>query len=142
MRPDGQLLFVTLGENINIYPIDDASENLQFDGVSFKRDSDYSSNAFYDWLRSRTGKIVGLKLDLEEESQYLIERIERFYYVKTENKRSYYRFVYLFFGKDRKFDPKLSADQAWWDCYLYFSECQIFGMTFLLPFSDGPFVNS
>jgi hypothetical protein len=126
-----------LGENINVYPIDEATENLQLNGMTFRRESDYDANAFYDWLRNRNGKIVGLKLDLEEESQYLIERIEEFDYVKTENKRTYYRFVYLFFGKDRKFDRKLSGDQAFWNCFLYFSEGKIFGMTFLLPSSDG-----
>lgn len=142
MHNEGQLLFVTLGDSINIYRIAEANEELHIDGMTFKRESDYGSNAFYDWLRNRDGKIVGLKLDLEEESQYLIKRIEHFDYVKTEKKRSYYQFIYLFFGKDRKFDLKLSADQSWWDCFLYFSKGEIFGITFLLPPSDGQFAIS
>lgn len=139
MNNDSQLLFVAFEEDIKVFAIDDACEELQVNGRTFRRDSDFDAHAYYDWLRSQTGTIIGLRLDLVEESQYLIEAIEHFDYVETENKRTYFRIIYLYFGKDRKFDPKLSDDQAFWDCYLYFGDANLFGLTFLLPDSKGQF---
>lgn len=136
MNTQDKLLFITLDEEIQLCSLEEATDVIRLNGHNFRRESDFDAHAYYDWLRNRNGEILGLRLDLVEESQYIIEQIEHLDYVETENKKTYFRIVYLYFGTDRHFEPTLSADQAFWDCFLYFSENGQIALTFLLPAAD------
>ncbi len=62
---------------------------------------------FYDWLRDSDKNVLGVRYWPFKECEYVIERLEKLWYVKPNFPRD----LEIYFSDRRSFDPKLSNDQ-------------------------------
>ena len=97
-----------------------AKEQAAFDaeGVHYEDVGLGYHNGFYDFLRSRSGTIIGLRYLPDPDAENLLKNV-----FESENLRfaqdGQLRVLLIFWGQDQDFDPATSSDQYFGDNVIY-----------------------
>lgn len=82
---------------------------------------------FYDWLRSPTGAILGVRYWPFEGTAFLCQALAGLPYVVVDQER---RGLEVYFSSDRDFDPQNSGDQEFGDNRVFQSEPGEYALSF------------
>lgn len=126
-------VFLTLRQRLGIYEIRDAVPIITIGNQKFMRDDDEDTHGFYDWLKDSTRKIIGIRLFLFEDYQFVIDNFRTYEYVGSETTKLGNTLIYLYFSEQREFSDSLSDDQLFTGNYFYRSESREIAMTFEAP---------
>jgi hypothetical protein len=105
MRPG--CLVVTLREQLRLalldrWPVSD----LVIEGESY-RPVGPEWGGFYDWLRDRSGALLGVRYNATDETRFVLDKAKALDYAQIGE----YDDLAIFFSATRSFDPDGSADQ-------------------------------
>jgi hypothetical protein len=75
-------------------------------------------NGFYDFLRSRTGAIIGLRLSPPADAERLLAEVTEGKYLRF-TREGYQQVLSMFWGHEQDFDSETSSDQYFGDNTIY-----------------------
>lgn len=84
---------------------------------------------FYDWLRTKNGDVIGVRLHLEADSvdDLILELL------LSLNPQNTVENIYIFFGAEREFDEAISGDTDFGGNMLYRGDRSSLAITFNAP---------
>ena len=87
--------------------VDRQPASLRVGGVLYDRSIPCNLHAFYDWLRSEPGSIVGVRFLLREGCDDLQATLQGLPYVRPDT----HGWLELYFSSTRQYKPEISGDQ-------------------------------
>ncbi|MGH2350497.1 MAG: hypothetical protein ACRDI2_00175 [Chloroflexota bacterium] len=102
-------------------------EGITVEGITYVDAGFGDWCGFYDWLRSETGALVGVRSWPDEACAVILEKVEGLPYVEVDRDLKNFS---IWFTDDRKLDPEASASQNFGDNRVMGSPTGEYAMSF------------
>lgn len=111
--------------------IDEAQESIciKNNNVLYKVHSDSNWLGFYDWLRTKSGDVIGLRIKIDDISKRLESKLIKLFFSSSDIEGN---INYIYFGDCKDFVEDSSGDADFCDFSIYYSS-QSIGITFNRP---------
>ncbi len=83
-------------------------------------------NGFYDWLRNKDGKLIGIRYWPFKEREFIFDILPSYSYMKVFPKKC----LEIYLSEEREYDEKLSKDQEFGNDILFSSRNKDYAITF------------
>lgn len=96
-------------------------------------------NGFYDWLRVKSGKIIGIRFKPFDESELIAEYTHHLPYCRLNYSGKNLESLEIYFSKERDFDFEISNDAYFGGNNLYVTENQTLAIIFDIERRENPY---
>ncbi|HEY1270216.1 MAG TPA: hypothetical protein VGH16_23365 [Candidatus Binatia bacterium] len=97
--------------------LSNTTAKVTIDSTEYLQVTDYDWTGFFDWLRSASGEVIGVRYYAFEEFRFVFKAIPDIPNVLVTG----YSAAEFYFGENRQFDPWNSCDQAFGENEVYSS---------------------
>ena len=120
---------VILSNPISFFMLDESPASfIDNDGNCFIGKFDTDNNGFFDWLRVKSNKIIGVRWLIydAEDTDLVIKHLPKHSNVQYDNDGS----VFIYFDQEVDFDEDISCDQDFGENNFYVSEAGTYAISF------------
>lgn len=137
---NGEFLVIAFRPHLTLALIESKPvRGFYIDEVSYRSVSSGDSTGFYDWLRDRDGKVIGVRFWPEGEAEPPLQALAHLEYVRfSQDQRS----LEVFFSDDRDTDEGQSDDQSFGGRSHYLSDSGELAICFETYFLTPPEMTS
>jgi len=122
-------IVILLSETISFMFLDESSDSfLNENGDIFKARFDTDNNGFFDWLRTKSNEIIGVRWTAYDDSdfKYVINAISKLSNIESDASGS----ICIYFGDERVFDDATSCNQDFGENNFYVGSSGYCAMSF------------